>query len=68
MTYIPYPLELMEMRIERHMDNFIDEHTCMECGKKVDYEIIGMSPMGDGIGVCAECAGLKWDGGKWVKE
>jgi len=55
--YIPDSIELMNRRIERHIDNYIDEHTCMECGKKVDYELICPSPIGDGPALCAECSG-----------
>ena len=58
MEYIPDPIELMEARIDRLADKFIDEHTCMECGKKVDYELICPSPIGDGPGLCAECSGI----------
>ena len=57
--YIPDPIELMESRIERLCEKFIDEHTCMGCKKKVDYELYCMSLMGDGPALCAECAGIK---------
>jgi hypothetical protein len=56
--YILDPIELSEARIERLMALFVDEHTCMECGKHVDYELYCMSPLGDGPGVCGECAGI----------
>lgn len=56
--YIPDPIELMESRIERMMDKFVDENTCMECGKKYDYEMICVSPIGDGPAVCVECLGF----------
>lgn len=56
--YIPDPIELLESRIERHMENYIDEHTCMGCGTRVDYELICPSPLGDGPALCAECAGI----------
>jgi hypothetical protein len=56
--YIPDPIELMESRIERMMDAFVDEHTCMACGVTVDYELICMSPIGDGPAVCMACSGL----------
>ncbi len=59
MTYIPDPIELMEARIERLSDKYIDEYTCMACGKKVDYELYCMSPLGDGPALCAECAGIE---------
>lgn len=41
------------------MDQYIDENTCMNCKKKVDYELYCMSPIGDGPCVCAECAGIE---------
>jgi len=56
--YIPDPIELLDARIERYTDEFIDEYTCMECRKKVDYDLYCMSPLGDGPAVCAECAGI----------
>ena len=59
MTRIPDPIELMRSRMESLADRFVDEHTCMECGKKVDYELICLSPIGDGPGLCAECAGIE---------
>ena len=58
-AYIPDPLEISSSRIERLCDDFIDESTCMGCGAKVDYELICMSPTGDGPVVCEECAGFK---------
>ena len=57
--YIPDPIELMESRIERLADEFVDEYTCMGCGKKVDYALYCMSPVGDGPALCAECAGIE---------
>ncbi|MCK5610819.1 hypothetical protein KAR91_53595 [Candidatus Pacearchaeota archaeon] len=54
---IPDPVEIMEQRQDRLGGMFIDEHTCMECGAKVDHELICMSPMGDGPAVCETCAG-----------
>jgi len=56
--YIPDPIELMNNRIESLMDEYIDDNTCMECKKKVDYQLYCMSPIGDGPCVCAECAGI----------
>lgn len=35
-----------------------DEYTCMECGKKYDYEMICVSPTGDGPCVCVDCLGF----------
>lgn len=54
---IPDPIELMGAHIERLADKYV-EGQCMECGKVVDYELIGMSVTGDGPAVCEECAGL----------
>lgn len=54
----PDPVELMEARIERLEEAFIDDETCMGCYRKVDYELICLSPMGDGPALCATCAGL----------
>lgn len=54
---IPDPIELMERRIDRLCSEYIDENTCMLCHKRVDYELICLSPTGDGPAVCAECAG-----------
>lgn len=56
--YIPDPIELMEARMDRLEDKFVDEYTCMECGKKVDYDLICFSPLGDGPSVCVECLGF----------
>lgn len=56
--HIPDPIELMNSRIDRLSDNFVDEYTCMACGKKVNYELICMSPIGDGPAVCFECSGM----------
>ena len=56
--YIPDPIELLEARQERYADEYIDEYTCMGCGKKIDYELICLSPLGDGPALCAECAGI----------
>ena len=55
--HIPDPIELMESRIDRLADDYVDEHTCMGCKKKVDYQLICMSPMGDGPALCVECVG-----------
>lgn len=58
MTHIPDPLELLESRMERLMDKFVDLNTCMECGKRYDYEMYCVSPIGDGPIVCTECLGF----------
>jgi hypothetical protein len=57
MTYIPDPTELMEARMEYWVDRY-EEGVCQGCGKKVDYELICMSPLGDGPALCAECSGI----------
>jgi len=59
MTYIPDPVERYEARIERLAEDYVDEHTCMACKKRVDYELICMSPIGDGPVLCCECAGIE---------
>ena len=57
--YIPDPIELLKSRYERMIDMYVDEFTCMACGKKVDYDLYCMSPTGDGPCVCFECSGIK---------
>ena len=57
-SYIPDPTELLERSIERLTDDYVDESTCMICGKTVDYDLYCMSPLGDGPACCAECAGI----------
>ena len=57
MTYIPDTIELMNARIERLSESFVDEHTCMNCGRHVEYELMCMSPLGDGPAICVECLG-----------
>ena len=52
---IPDPIELLESRQERLMDEYVDEYTCMGCGKKVDYDLVCPSPIGDGPALCNEC-------------
>ena len=59
MNYISDPIELSERKIDKLIDKYIDEFACMECGKKVDYELYCMSPIGDGPAVCKECAGIE---------
>jgi len=53
--YIKDPFEILEGRVERLMDEFVDEFTCMECGKRYDYEMICVDPMGYGPVICEEC-------------
>gem|GEM_PF-6512959 len=55
---IPDPIEISLSRGERLADQYVDEHTCMECGKKVDYELLCPSPIGDGPAICIECLGF----------
>jgi DNA-directed RNA polymerase subunit RPC12/RpoP len=55
---IPDPIEQINLRVESLIDKFVDEYTCMGCGKKVNYELLCMSPIGDGPAVCVECSGL----------
>lgn len=59
MCYIPDPMELMEMRMDLLEETYVDEHTCMGCGKKVDYELTCAAPTGIGLGLCEECVGGK---------
>ena len=56
--YIPDPLERMESKVEDLMDNYLDENTCMQCKKKVDYDLICPDPMGMGPAICVECLGF----------
>lgn len=52
--YIPDPTELMEMQMEEMIDQY-EEGCCMDCGKKVDYELIQVSPHPASPVVCYEC-------------
>lgn len=55
------PIELMEARIERLNDDYVDENTCMQCKRKVDY-LIYQSITGDGPAICEECYGCNpWE-------
>ena len=56
--YIPDPIELLDSKMERLQEDYVDEHSCMECKKKVDYELVCVDPMGYGPLVCMECAGI----------
>ncbi len=53
--YIPDPIEIIESRVEKLNEQFIDENTCMGCGQKVTYELICPDPLGCGPGLCADC-------------
>ena len=55
---IPDPIELMESRMERLIDDYVDEKTCMGCKKKVGYELLCPDPMGYGPLLCNECLGI----------
>lgn len=54
---IPDPIELMERNIDRLLDHYVDEHTCMQCGGYAET-LLCMNPTGDGPAVCETCAGL----------
>lgn len=54
---LPDPLELLEAKMERLQDDYVDECTCMGCHKKVDYQLICPDPMGYGPLLCKECFG-----------
>lgn len=55
--YIPDPIEIMESQIERAIDRMyeVGEGCCMECGKKVDYDLIPRSSHPAAWAVCHEC-------------
>ena len=55
--YIPDPTEILENQIERAIERMyeVGEGCCMECGKKVDYELIACSPHPAAWAVCFEC-------------
>ncbi len=52
------PMEIRDNKIEKLANEYIDENTCMQCKKKVDYELYCMSITGDGPALCGECAGI----------
>lgn len=54
---IPDPIELLNQRIGAHIDKY-EDGVCMGCRKKVDYELICPSPIGDGPALCCECCGI----------
>ena len=56
--HISDTVELLELRIERLVDEYIDENTCMGCGEKVDYDLVCQSPDGFGPALCDECLSL----------
>lgn len=49
------PIEQMNNNIEKLIDQFIDDRTCMICKKRVNYDLICVSPTGDGPAVCEDC-------------
>lgn len=51
-------IELLEDKMDRLTDKHMDENTCMQCGKKVNYELICPHPMGYGPLVCEDCLGF----------
>lgn len=58
MEYIPDPIERLESKMEALMEEYVDENTCMQCKKKVDYELLCPDPMGYGPLLCVECLGF----------
>ena len=52
------PIERLQARQEMLMADFVDEYTCMQCGKKYDYEMYCVAPLGDGPCLCVECLGF----------
>ena len=52
------PIEIMDSKIERLTDDFVNENTCMQCKKTYDYEMICPDPMGMGPAICVECLGF----------
>jgi len=56
-VYIPDPIEIMEAQCERAVDRMyeVGEGCCMNCGKKVDYELIPVSSHPAAWCVCFEC-------------
>ena len=53
--YIPDPLEQLENSIERMIDRFVDEYTCMECGERKDYVLNTASARPDSPLICDDC-------------
>jgi len=51
---IPDPIEIMEAQIERMVDEYKEGH-CMQCGKKVDYDLIPAYNSPTSPAVCYEC-------------
>lgn len=60
--YIPDPIEILENAAERLYDEkYVDEYTCMECGKRCDYQLMPSDPMGYGPLLCEECLGHSYE-------
>lgn len=62
--YIPDPIELMDMRIEREIDKIdLDgKYQCSYCSTMIELDdVICLSPMGDGPGICGECFEKNFD-------
>lgn len=55
---LPDPVERMHDAAERLAERYVDDRTCMECGKRVDYTLLVADPMGMGPAVCVECLGF----------
>lgn len=57
MTYIPDPIELMESRIERLSESYIEGH-CMICGKDVGEDnLLPYTAAPDSPAACSSCCG-----------
>jgi len=52
------PIERLEAKSEMLLDSYVDEKTCMDCKKVVDYELLCPDPMGYGPLICIECLGF----------
>lgn len=55
---IPDPLEIKESSMDHLLDKYVDDHTCMECGKSYDYDMVCPDPLGYGPLICYECLGF----------
>lgn len=57
MIHLPDLIELSERRIDRLEALYVDEFTCMNCSRKVDYTLLCMTH--DGPAMCMTCCGLE---------
>jgi len=58
MTYIPDPIELMEARIDKMADEYIEGH-CMICGENVgEGNLHPYTNSPDAPPACSECCGF----------